>query len=95
MEPVLTNFMGEAELKVLDVGEEEPLLEVLVVEPVADTVVAGLVFVVPKPETEAGGVYEMERVDEVLVPLDDAVPLDDEVVVDVLCAAMEKPPLVE
>lgn len=60
MEPVLTpNFMGEAELKVLDVGEEEPLLEVLVVEPVADklvadTVVAGLVFVVPKPEAEAG-----------------------------------------
>jgi len=95
MEPALIpNFMGEAALKVLDVGEE-PLLEALVVEPVAlvvepvaDVVLDGRVFVVPKAEEEPGTVYGTGPVDEALEPL------DDEVVVDVVSAAMEKPPLV-
>jgi len=84
--------MDEAALKVPDVEEEVPLLEVLVVELVADVVLAGLVFVVPKPEEEPGGVYETRLVDEVLEPLDDEVVVD--VVVEVDSAAMEKSPLV-
>jgi len=55
-EPVLIlNFMGEAALKLLDWGVEALVPELVVVELVTEEV-AGLVFVVPKPEVAAGGV---------------------------------------
>ena len=47
--------MGEAALKLLDWGVEAALVPELVVVELVTEEVAGLVFVVPKPEVAAGG----------------------------------------